>query len=159
MTSFITPTLDRLENTLPSIPRRLFQLQRSTVGAGFELARTSCEFVTSAIRPVERQASTSAAIATGQARSAAQRVASTARSGLAEVIGQASAQTERTVAAMEEAADKTIDRANDLAESIETSALEQLTKDELYDRAKEADVVGRSSMSKEELVQALSEAS
>jgi Rho termination factor-like protein len=39
--------------------------------------------------------------------------------------------------------------------SKRTSALEDLTKDELYERAREADIEGRSEMTKEELIDAL----
>lgn len=38
-------------------------------------------------------------------------------------------------------------------------ALEELTKDELYERARQADIPGRSSMSKEELIAALGRSS
>ena len=155
MTCFMTSTLDRVEDKLPTGPRQIFRLQRSAAEAGYQLTRAGVGIVTTAFRPVTKQASTSASTATGQARSAVSRTIETARNGVSEVVGQTKAQAERTVDAVEDAAQETIERADDVVDSISDAALEELTKDELYDLAQEADVPGRSSMSKDELVDAL----
>ena len=155
MNTLITPTLDRIEESLPTCPRNIFRLQRSTAEAGYQIVRSSFELVASALRPIERQATTSAKTTTGQARSAIERTVTTARNGVAEVAGQAKAQSSKTLEVVETAAEDAIERATDVAEAVTSATLDELTKQDLYERAQEADIPGRSSMSKDELVAAL----
>lgn len=155
MNTLITPTLDRIEESLPTCPRNIFRLQRSTAQAGYQIVRSGFELVAGALRPIERQATTSAKTTTGQARSALERTVTTARKGVAEVAGQAKAQSAKTLEAMETAAEDAIERATDVAEAVTGATLDELTKEDLYERAKLAEIPGRSSMSKDELVAAL----
>ena len=116
----------------------------------------------------------------GQARSAAERTRKAAKSAVAETVGQARSGAARTARVAESAAkrarttartelartaDTVTDETEDLLDDA-TSAVdpdtpargteyEQWTKSQLYDRAQELDIEGRSTMSKQELITAL----
>lgn len=146
--------------------------------------RTGTERTFSEVRDAGELTTGSAASAvrqtTGQARSAAERTRAAAESALRETFGQARAGAERTWAVAGAAATRArttardeASRAGDVA-AAETGHLlddataavdpdtpargtpyEQWTKAQLYDRAQELDIQGRSSMSKQELITAL----
>jgi cell division septum initiation protein DivIVA len=103
------------------------------------------------------EASTGASEVVGQVRSAASQTIERASSGAKEVVGQARAQGERAGAEIDEVLDRTADRAIDAVDPAPSSGTpyEQWTKSELYERAQELDVEGRSNMSKRELIAAL----
>lgn len=125
--------LDRVESRLPLIPRRIFRLQRAIADAGFGASRSILDAIFNSADRVERSARTGVKTVTGQARAQAERTAATAESEAASLLGRA----ERSV------------------EGESSERLEQWSKSELYERAQELDIDGRSSMSKDELVEAL----
>ena len=94
----------------------------------------------------------------GQARSAVERTSSTARRTSKETIGQARAQAKITGKAARQSATALFDDATRAIEPDgdgKPAAIDDWTKAELYERAQELDIDGRSSMSKVELVRAL----
>jgi hypothetical protein len=111
----------------------------------------------SAAERTTASARTGAKQVTGQARSAAKRTAATAKGGASEVTGQARAQGERASGRIETIAGRTADRAIDAVDGSPSSGTpyESWTKDELYERAQELDIDGRSTMNKRQLIQAL----
>lgn len=129
----ITPALDRIESSLPLIPRRIFRLQRTLAEAGFSIGKSMLSVLGSSTDRVERSA----------------------RSGAATVKGQAKAEAKQTVDLTEDEASSALGRATRAVEGESTDRLEDWSKDDLYARAQELDIDGRSTMSKKELVSAL----
>ena len=91
----------------------------------------------------------------GQARANVDRAASTARRGAAETTGQATAQARRVADAAKDNVEGALDDAKLAADPV---VLATLTKAELYERAQELDIDGRSAMTKAELVGAIQKA-
>jgi len=155
--STVTQRLDELERRLPPIPRKVVVLGRA--GAD-RIGATTADIA----RDVRRQLSRVTSVAgpavntsVGQTRSAFERTVTTARDNTNEAVGQARAQTARSGRAAERGAVALLD---DAARAIEPSdgspaALDEWTKAELYDRAQELDIQGRSTMDKRELIDAI----
>jgi ribosomal protein L4 len=196
-TDSLTEPLDRLEASLPALPSKALSLGRATVRRSNDVACTVVGHLTDSITTVTNATSAAARTATGQARSAADRTASTAGTGARTVAGQARSAADRTAstaatgartvagqarAASTDAADTArstgkaaagqaraqADRVagvaedevegllDDATDAIDPDTpLEDLTKEELYERAQDRDIEGRSTMSKGELVSAL----
>lgn len=89
---------------------------------------------------------------TGQARANLQRSTDAVTKGVAETTGQAKAQARRTV---ESAADELEGALDDAKVATDPDDYTTWSKAELYDRAQELDIEGRSGMSKAELIGAL----
>ncbi len=92
-----------------------------------------------------------------QTRSAIDRTADQARVGVKEVAGQAKAQGRRASERVDAVATRTADRAIDAVSDSPSSGTpyESWSKEELYERARELDVDGRSTMNKKQLIAAL----
>lgn len=154
----LTQRLDDLESGLPSIPSQAFGLSRA---ATRRMIDTSGAVVSTIARQVETflgTASTSAKTVVGQTRSGAQRTVKTAADASKQAVGQARAEMAQTVDAGVDATERLLDagtRAVDPDVPSAGLAYEQWTKAQLYDRAQELDVDGRSSMSKKQLIVAL----
>ena len=116
-------------------------------------ARTVAGQADAASERVAAAASGAAKEVTGQGRAQAGRVAAAASGAAKEVTGQGRAQAGRVAAAAEDQAETLLDDAIEATDPA--TALEDLTKDELYERAQERDIDGRSTMSKGQLVAAL----
>lgn len=126
-------TLDRIESKLPLVPRRIFRLQRRFLDAGVSVGR-----------------SVLAALGVST-----DRVETSARTGVKTVAGQARAASRRTGELAESEASSLLGRATRAVDGESTERLEEWTKAELYERAQDLDIEGRSSMTKKELVSAL----
>lgn len=157
MTNPVTHRLDRLEEELPALPTKTIAFGRAT-------ARRTSSVATAVIGEVSNRAGnvidmTSTAVRTvaGQARSAVDRSARQVRSGVNEVRGQTLAQVDRVASVAEREAESALDDAHDAMapEPTDRDGLQLLTKQELYDRAQDLEIEGRSSMSKDELVDAI----
>lgn len=155
--SSVIQRLDDLERRLPPIPRKAVVLGRA--GADRIGATTG-----SIARDVGRQISRVTTVAShavntsvGQTRSAIDRTATAARRNTNEAVGQARAQTTRSGRAAERGAIALLD---DAARAVDPgngspAVLDEWTKAELYDRAQELDIQGRSTMGKRELIDAI----
>ncbi|MEZ5225674.1 MAG: Rho termination factor N-terminal domain-containing protein [Acidimicrobiales bacterium] len=150
----INTTLDTIEGRLPAIPveccdqpsRRLAWLQprhRAASALG-----DSSEVVADA-------AATGTRTVTGQARSVLDRTMSTAASGTREIAGQARAQTEHFVDTVEHEAMELADEAETVADDMTEASFASWTRADLYERAQELDIEGRSGMNKAQLIDAL----
>ncbi len=176
----LTERLDRLESELPPIPARAIGLTRATA---HRVNATASDVANDVGRQLDRLSSTAGnAMSTtlgqarsavgrtsgtarrtgnetiGQARSAVDRTSGTARRTSNETIGQARAQTRRTGEQAERSATALLDDATRAVEPDgdgKPASLDDLTKADLYERAQELDIEGRSSMSKSQLVRAL----
>ncbi len=154
----VTRRLDRLEADLPTLPSKAIGLTRATVHRANSTARDVAGDVG---RQLDRFASTAGdAMSTtvGQARSAVDRTSSMATRTSKETVGQARAQGSRTAKAAERSTTALLDdatRAVDPDTHGKPASLDDWTKADLYERAQEIDIEGRSSMTKQELVRAL----
>ncbi len=176
----LTRRLDQLEAQLPPIPARAVGLTRATAhrvnstasdvanDVGRQLGRLTSTAGTAlsttvgqARSAVERTTSTAQRTSkqtAGQARSAVERTTSTAKRTSKETVGQARAQGKLTGKAARRSATALLDDATRAVEPDgdgKPASLDDWTKADLYERAQELDIEGRSSMSKRELVRAL----
>lgn len=176
----LTKRLDELELALPPIPAKSVAFGRATVrrtndvvtAVVSDVARRMDRVVTtarigasttngqarSAVERTGNTARTTAKETIGQARSAVERTGKTARTTAKETVGQARTQGARTAGAAANATEGLLDDATDAVDPGATQrgvAYEHWTKSDLYDRAQELDIDGRSSMSKKQLITAL----
>lgn len=150
----MNPALDRIEDKLPAIPRRIFRLNRTIADTTYQMVSRSTCALYNAAADVAKTANTGAKTVTGQARAATSRVASDATRGVREVTGQVRAQTDRTLTKAEAVATDLVDDSIDEVEDVVAPNAEW-TREALYDLAQVREIEGRSSMSKAELIRAL----
>jgi hypothetical protein len=158
LTDNITRRLDEFESNLPSIPARALGLGRAATRRVFDTTGTVASTIARQCDNVLGTASTSAKTATGQARSGATRTAKTAATAVKQTAGQARAEVTQTVDAGVEATERLLDagtRAVDPDLPNSGAPYETWTKEQLYHRAQDLDIDGRSSMTKKQLVSAL----
>jgi hypothetical protein len=93
----------------------------------------------------------------GQARAVVDRTAGDVTTGAKQVVGQAKAQGEQAARRLDDIADQTVQRATQAVDPSPTTGTpyEQWTRADLYERAQELDIVGRSTMSKQQLIDSL----
>ncbi len=154
----LTRRLDQLEAVLPLVPSKAIGLSRATAR---RVNATAADVATDLGRQLGLLGSTAdnaLSTSVGQARSAAERTSTTARRATKETIGQARAQSRRTGVAAERSATALLDDATRAMEPEgdgRPAVLDDWTKAELYERAQELDIDGRSTMSKRELIRAI----
>lgn len=157
-TERFTKTLDRVEERLPTIPRLVFQFNRSVASLGCRLATRAADAAGETGSTIASSAATGAKTVQGQARSAAGRTMATGTGAAKEVVGQARAQSERVLDTIDAEATSVVEDATTVTEEMEVGSYRSLTKAELYDRAQELDIDGRSGMNKAQLIDAIIEA-
>jgi len=145
-----TDTAGKVASALVEGVSRAFVIARDTGATVVGQARSATE------RTVD-QASTSAKQVVGQARSASAKTVDQASKGVKEVVGQARAQGSSAGKELDDVVEHTADRAIDAVDPHPSSGTpyEQWSKAELYERAQELEIEGRSGMSKSELITAL----
>jgi hypothetical protein len=154
----LTRRLDRLEAELPAVPAKALGLGRATAHRVNSTASGVANDVGRQLSRLSSTASTALSTTVGQARSAVDRTSTMANRTSKETIGQARAQSKRTVTAAERSTTALLD---DAARAVEPdgdgkpASLDDWTKADLYDRAQELDIEGRSSMGKRELARAI----
>lgn len=167
-TNLLTAQLDRIESTLPTVPAKVFHLQRTITGATIGRSAAVAGLLAESTRDFLLSARTAGKTVTGQTRAAAEDVVTTARVGARTVAGQSSAQGRRVAATATDEATTLLDRAIDaVEEDVEDidenttdrpgsgKPYEQWTKAELLERARELDIEGRAGLSKPQLIKAL----
>ena len=164
---------------MTTVVRKIYDFNKAMAGASVDTARnvagavgdgltnafhiardTGATVVGQAQSATERtvdQASNGAKQVVGQARSAGGRTVDQASKGIKEVTGQARAQGERANEQLDRVTERTAERAIDAVDPSPSSGTpyEQWSKAELYERAQELDIDGRSGMSKPQLIKAL----
>lgn len=150
-----TENLDKIESKLPPIGRELFKLNRTIARTWFGMVTSVYDAVTDAGTTVAQTGQTSARTVAGQARAQTEQVAETSRTAARTVAGQARAEGGQTVATARDEVTGLLEAAEAAVDDSPTGAYEKWTKAELYARAQELDIEGRSTMSKAELVAAL----
>lgn len=141
----------------PTIARKMYEFNKTVLTSSIDTAKQVASVVADGVGTATGAARDAGATVVGQARSAADRTVDQARSGAREVAGQAKAQGQRAGTKIDRTATKTADRAIDAVDDSPSSGTpyESWSKADLYERAQELDLDGRSTMSKQQLIRAL----
>lgn len=150
-------TVDSADTGTAEVRGQAQSAARRTADTAGAAAKQAAGQARSATKRTADTASAAAKQVAGQARAAAKNTGDTAVEGAKEVRGQVLAQGERAADQIDDAANQAVDRAIDVVDDSPApgTPYEQWTKEQLYNRAQELDIDGRSSMSKSQLVKAL----
>lgn len=154
----LSERLDRLEADLPPLPAKAVGLTRATAHRVNSTASGVANDVGRQLGRLSSTAGSAWSTSVGQARSAVDRTSTTAQRTTKETVGQARAQSKRTAQQARRSTTALLDDATRAVEPDDAgkpASLDDWTKADLYERAQELDIEGRSSMSKRELVRAL----
>ncbi len=158
----ITDRLERLEQRVPVLPKKIVAYNRVAAERAFAQARRNNDLVVDAFRPVVKVADTGVRTVVGTTKWAVEQTATTALTGARSVVGQAKAQVKRTAATLNDQATDLVDEATDRVvaaeQSVERTALKSMTKAELYQMAQDLVIDGRADMTKAQLVAAITAA-
>jgi hypothetical protein len=154
MTTPLTKLTTRIESRLPALPASMVRVYTTSVERSAETATVARAKIMSVGKTVARADIRAAKTVIGQTRSAIDRTIDFTSNRIAEVRGQASYQAGAAAGTTNSALVDMVDEANEQIASVKP--LSAMTKTELYEMAQDADVEGRSDMSKSELVDALS---
>ena len=160
----MTSTLDEIEERLPALPASVLRLERSLAGRTYDTVAGAVDNVRSSVEAVSKRTDRAARTVFGTARRAAVTTIDAARIGAKTTSGQTSAQMQKVgdtltseitdihdeaVGAVKSAI-RTLDPEDDA-----TTGFDRWTKAELYEKASEMDIEGRSNMTKAQLVAAI----
>jgi hypothetical protein len=154
----LTQRLDDLEHRLPTLAAKSFALGRATVLRANDAILSAVSDVAHRMDSVVTTARTGARTTIGQAKSAVERTAEVAGVTAEQTIGQAEHQMAATGSAARDATGALLDDATaavDPDAAPRGVAYENWTKTDLYGRAQDLDIAGRSGMNKRELIEAL----
>lgn len=158
----ITDRLERFEQRLPQLPKKVVAYNRIAAGRAFAQARRNNELVVDAFRPVVKAADTGVRTVVGTTKWAIGQTAGTAATGVRTVVGQTRAQAARTASSLNDQTVGLVDEATDRVvaaeRSFERAALRSMTKAELYRMAQDLDIEGRADMTKAQLIAAINDA-
>jgi len=140
-----------------TLPRKIIELNRTLVHRSAETAGGAIRVVTDGASRVADASFVAGRTVVGQTRAAIDRTVSATRQGRAEVSGQAEAQGAAVADTIDHEANRIVDRATDAVDGLPApgTPYEEWTREQLYQRAQELDVDGRSTMSKAQLIRAL----
>jgi hypothetical protein len=163
-TATITTTLDEMEERLPTLPARLLRLERSLAARTYDTMSGAAGSVRRSADTVVQRTGRALRTVAGTARHAVDTTVDVARIGARTTAGQAQAQARRVRdAATGAVADLHDDAVGSVASATQvldadddaTTGYDRWTKAELYEKAAELEIEGRSSMTKDELVEAI----
>ncbi len=145
----VSARLDEFEDRLPAPADTAFRLPRAVVGTTYAVAKQATGSVADATGAIVRQV-----------RSSGKRVVTTVRGESAGVQSDVARITEATKTGVKGIATRVETATEEVTEEIKHIGDEAVdyhnwTKDELYDRAQQLNIAGRSGMSKEELITAI----
>lgn len=163
----VAATYCRTASHVATVGESIGLAARTTSGQAEAQARRTADSVSTGAKTVAGQAeaqarrvgdsiTTGAKTVAGQARAQSTRAADTVSNAAKTVAGQATDSARR---AAETARDEVEDGLDEARVALESDELATLTKAELYERAQDLDIDGRSGMSKAELISALQQAS
>jgi hypothetical protein len=140
-----------------TVARKMYDFNKALLTMSFDTTRTVLGAVNDGVSSAVKTLRDSGSTVMGQTRSAADRTYQQAAIGAKEVAGQARAQGDQASTRLDQIVDRTARRATAAVDSSPSSGTpyEEWTKAELYERAQELDLDGRSGMSKRQLITAL----
>jgi cell division septum initiation protein DivIVA len=163
-TTIPVPTIETIERELDELEKRLDGVPAQMIALGRAMTDRTIDTGSAAARDLRQRfddllsvAESSSATVLAQLRSSVGRAAEATGRLAKEAAGQAHAQVRRVVEATGEATSRMLEDATRVVDPGDdrTGRLEQWTKSDLYDRARELDIEGRSAMSKPDLVRAI----
>lgn len=146
-----------MSTSTPNLASKVLDFNKAVVTNSLEQARSVASVVADGVSAATAAARDAGATVVGQTRSAVSRTTATARTGAKEVAGQTRAQGKRAAERVDQAANRTVDRATNVVENAPApgTPYESWTKEQLYERAQSLDIDGRSTMNKQQLIKAL----
>lgn len=147
-----------MSTTFPrTLPRKVYEVNKAVVSASVGTTRSVLSVLGDGVASAVKTLRDSGANVAGQGRSAADRTRISATRNVRETVGQARAQGELASERLDDIADRTARRVTSVVDDSPSTGTpyEEWTKSELYERAQELDIDGRSGMSKRELIRAL----
>jgi hypothetical protein len=140
-----------------TLPRKIYELNRTLVVRTAETAGDAIRLVADSANRVAGASFVAGRTVVGQTRAAIDRTVTSTQRGVAEVSGQVEAQGAAVADTIDHEANRVVDRAIDVVDSTPPpgTPYESWTREQLYQRAQELDIEGRSSMSKQQLIRAL----
>ena len=158
----ISDGLERIEQRIPEMPKKVVAYQRVVADRAFAQARRNNELVVDAFRPVVKVADTGVRTVVGTTKWAVEQTTSTAATGVRTIVGQTRAQVKRTADTLNtqtvDLVGEATDRVIAAERSVERAALTSMTKAELYQMAQDIDIDGRTNMNKAQLIKAINDA-
>lgn len=154
MTTPLNDLTLRLESHLPELPASMVRMCRTSVARSAETATVARTKALSVGETLARTNIRAAKTVIGQTRSAIVRTIEFTGDRIAEVRGQASHQTSAAAGATNSALVELVEDAEKHVAAVKP--LRAMTKPELYEMAQDADIAGRSDMTKQQLVDAMS---
>lgn len=140
-----------------TLPRKVYEVNKAVVSASIGTTKVMLNAVGDGVSSAVRTLRDSGATVAGQGRSAVDRTMTSASRNARETVGQARAQGEQASSRLDDIADRTARRMTAAVDDSPSTGTpyEEWTKSELYERAQELDIEGRSGMSKRQLITAL----
>ena len=173
----VTVRLDDLETTLPAIPSKALAASRASARRVNDIIESAASSIRNRFDNVADDTATAVKTTTGQAKSATERATKTVKTGVAQTTGQARAATTKAAKTVKSGVKQSTGQAKAQARKVSKSVAHEvegalddakvatdpdryadMTKAELYDRATDRDIEGRSGMTKAELIGALQKA-
>lgn len=173
----VTVRLDDLETTLPPIPSKALAASRASARRVNDIIESVASSIRNRFDNVADDTATAVKTTTGQAKSATERATKTVKTGVAQTTGQARAATTKAAKTVKSGVKQSTGQAKAQARKVSKSVAKEvegalddakvatdpdryadMTKSELYDRATDRDIEGRSGMTKAELIGALQKA-
>lgn len=142
---------------MTTLPRKVYEVNKAVVSASIGTTKTMLNAFGDGVSTAVKTLRDSGANVAGQGRSAAERTMTTASRNARETVGQARAQGDQASARLDDIAERTTRRMTAAVDDSPSTGTpyEEWTKSELYERAQELDIDGRSGMSKRQLITAL----
>lgn len=140
-----------------TLPRKIIALNRAIAQTALDNTTTVLKTVGNSVKAVAGASKVAGKTVVGQTRSVIDRTWATAFSGSHEVTGQATAQGAKVAAAVDSQANRIVDRAISAVDDKPKpgTPYEQWSREELYERAQQLAIDGRSAMNKKQLITAL----
>jgi hypothetical protein len=143
--------------TATTLPRKLFEFNRTLAESAFRASASAVGLIGQGAKSFLDTTNEAGRTVVGQTRSAVERTASTATTGAREVSGQVEAQGAKVARAASTESNRVVSRATRAVSDLpnQGTPYEQWTREQLYERAQQLDIDGRSGMSKKQLIAAL----
>jgi hypothetical protein len=140
-----------------TLPRKIIELNKTVAQSAMQTTASALKLVGDSVKTVTEASRVAGKTVVGQTRSVIDRTWATTVSGVHEVTGQAEAQGAKVAATLDSQANRVVDHAIHSVDGKPHTGTpyEQWSREQLYERAQELAIDGRSAMNKKQLVAAL----
>lgn len=160
----MTSALDEIEERLPPLSASVLRLERSISGRSYDAVANAVGHARSSARAVGRRTDHAVRTVVGTAKRAVDTTLSSATTGARTTSGQATAQAQRVgdgvVTAIKDSYDEALGTVKSGIRTVDadddaSTGYDRWTKAELYEKATELDIEGRSAMTRAQLLSAI----